>query len=434
MRAPLGLLAITLALACFEEGGPRVTTVGMDDDGPTTSSGSGSTHASETGPSPTDTDPTVDSTGTTAPTETVDTSTGQLPMGICGDGLATPGELCLDGITVVMANAPVVAVRIGPVSGTADPDLVYLIPNQVVIRPGNGSGNFGSAVFDESLMGRTFELADMDGDDQLDLVALVEDGPLRVLLGTGAGFTPSDLDPVGTDPQVMTLGDLDGNGTLDAVIGTGTTAMLVPVLGSGDGEVAPLAGVNGFGAVHGLAMADFTGEGNTDVALAIQGGAIEGVALRPGDGQGGLLMQQTTPGAMSGAVDLAAGDFDGDGNPDLAYISRTDNMLGVLIADGDGGFEPERVLPMGQGPARLVADDLTGNGRDELVVAHADESTLRFVACQADGTPVEAAMVMLPGGTIATDLATGDVNDDGVPDVAVAVRDQNIVRLLLSEP
>ncbi|MCA9710431.1 MAG: VCBS repeat-containing protein, partial [Myxococcales bacterium] len=139
---------------------------------------------------------------TTEPTDTLDTSTSGLPPGECEDGQPTPGELCLGDLTVLMANDTVLAARIGDVSGSPAADVVYLIPTQLVVRVGDGSGDFGGAVFDEAVDGGTFELHDFDGDGDLDVVAIEQNGPLRVLLGNGSGsFTPSDLDPVGNDPR-----------------------------------------------------------------------------------------------------------------------------------------------------------------------------------------------------------------------------------------
>lgn len=150
---------------------------------------------------------------------------------------------------------------------------MYLIPDQVVVRVSFGDGDFGAAVFDQTVMGRRFELADMDDDSVLDIVAIEQDGPLRVLRGSGLGsFSSADLDPVGMDPRALAVGRLDGNGTLDAVVGTDVSSMMFPVTGTGDGTMVPLPPVITFGSVHAIALADFTGEGDLDVALTIQGG------------------------------------------------------------------------------------------------------------------------------------------------------------------
>ncbi len=427
---------MTLATSCFEE----------DPQLPPSMSGSASDSGTTTGPSSatdpstatTTTDPSTSvgptSGTTTDETDSLDSSTTDDPPPIqCEDGLLGPGELCFGELTALMANEPIRAARIGDVSGSPDADIVYLISDQVVVRVGDGRESFGGEVFSASLTADTFELTDFDGDGELDMAAVGVGEMLRVLLGNGSGsFSVSASTAVGAEGQTLAVGDFEDNGAPDVVVGSGGIGMLYPVLGLGDGELAPLPSLPGFGSIWGVAVADFTGDLEMDVALTIEGGVMDGVAFRMGDGTGGFSDQSTTPGTMSGARALVTGDFDDNGTSDIAYTSVTQNAVGVLLSNGEGGFSAEQIIPVGVGPVALATADFTNDGHDDLVVGHQGENGLRFLLAQPDGMLTEGEP--LPLTESIADLATGDVNGDGVPDITAVSDDQPVLLVVLSTP
>lgn len=434
----LGVLAaFSLAAACFEENKPVDTTPGMDgtaSDDDATATGPGATATgpvTDTEPPPTTTLPptstSLDDTATSAESTATD---GPFPIE-CGDGMPAPGELCFEDTTVLMANDLAYSARIGDVSGTPAADVVHLIPDQVVVRVGDGGGNFGPAVFDASVMARRFELADFDDDGELDMAVVETSGLLQLLHGSGAGsFMSAGQVATDSDPQALAVGHFDRDAILDVVVGSGT--MVYAALGDGAGGLAPGPTFSSTGAVMGLAAADFDGNGMTDLALTVDGGGWEGVALCRGAGDGAFQEQETTPGMMPDARGIAVGDFDGDDRPDVAYVSETMDALGVLLGTGGGGFRSELVASTGSGPFVLHADDLDGDGRSELVVGHEGETTLRIFTVSPDGGPSEA--LQIPLAATVTALHSGDVNGDDVPDLAATSSAAQIVTVVLSTP
>lgn len=425
----LGVLAALLAGACFED--PVHVEPGMDGTASGSGTGTGPTTHTATGPD-TDAPPTTMEPVSTSVDDTAapdESSTGEpLPVQ-CGDGTAVVGELCYDDTTVLMANDVTFSARIGDVSSTPATDVVHLISDQVVVRAGNGSGNFGPAVFDASVVARRFELVDFDGDGELDVLAAETSGRLHLLLGTGAGsFASQDEESVGPDPQALAVGDLDGDGALDAVVGSGT--MIHVVLGDGAGGLGPGTSLVGTSPVTGLSLGDVDGDAVLDLALAIDGGDGQGVVLRRGVGDGTFAEQEATPGRLGGARAIVAGDLDGDGATDLAYVSQESQVVGVLLG-GEDGLGPELVAPTGSGPQALHAADLDGDGRLELVVAHQGETTLRVFTVSAGGV---AEALQIPLASPATALHSGDVNGDAVPDLAATSSAAHIVTLVLSTP
>jgi hypothetical protein len=269
----------------------------------------------------------------------------------------------------------------------------------------------------------------MDG--ELDMVVPETGGVLVLLLGSGAGsFLPSDQVPIGSDPQALAVGDLDVDGILDVVVGSGS--MAYTALGDGAGGLAPGPSLSSIGPLMGLALADFDDNGVADLALTVDGGGWQGVALRRGVGDGAFQEQETTPGTMPGARGIAVGDFDGDGIVDVAYVSQTMDAVGVLLGTGGGGFRAELVAATGSGPHVLHAADLDADGHPELVVGHQGETTLRIFTVSPDLGPTEGLQIPLAASVTA--IHSGDVNDDGVPDLAATSTAAQIVTVVLSNP
>jgi hypothetical protein len=156
---------------------------------------------------------------------------------------------------------------------------------------------------------------DLDGDGRDELLSAGLDG-MRVHRSSEASFDevlgalpPSAAAFVGP----LATGDLDGDGTVDAVASSATE--IAVLVNRGDGLLerrAPAVAIDG---ARRIAVADLTGDCLDDVAALDSGGAVRVFAS---DGLGGLAIVSTT-GEL--ARDLAAGDIDGDGAPELVSIS-----------------------------------------------------------------------------------------------------------------
>lgn len=70
----------------------------------------------------------------------------------------------------------------------------------------------------------------------------------------------------------------------------------------------------------------------------------------------------------SGPIDLARGDLDGDGIPDVVAVDGQDNAISVLLGTARGLFHTKVDLSTGTGPDALALGDLDGNGTLDVVV------------------------------------------------------------------
>jgi FG-GAP-like repeat len=115
---------------------------------------------------------------------------------------------------------------------------------------------------------------------------------------------------------------------------------------------------------------------------------------------------------------IVEGDFNEDGNMDVAIANGGDNTLYVLLGKGDGTFQVPQVLyTQGQSPDWLAATSLRSNGHLDLIVSDGDSNSLEVFLGRGDGTFQAGGQLALP--QTPTFVLAGDFNKDGKEDVVV---------------
>jgi hypothetical protein len=256
----------------------------------------------------------------------------------------------------------------GDFDGDADPDLAasQMSGCPLLAFANNGAGSFGSPQSISCTGSPTWGTAlDADGDGLADLVMVdALAGTLNVLLAAGGlAFTP--LAPAATSitPYEASAADLDGDGRPDLVV-SGLEGGVVALTGNGDGTFTEVAALSSMGSdVEVGRAADLDLDGLDDLVAVMADDTLV-IARSLGEGQ---FDAPVTLALAPGFLHLAVLDLTGDPYPEIALTS--DGSMLMLVNDGTGAFTSEQYLlyEFGGG-SRPTAVDLSGNGRDELVI------------------------------------------------------------------
>ncbi|MBW4698767.1 MAG: VCBS repeat-containing protein [Aphanocapsa lilacina HA4352-LM1] len=243
------------------------------------------------------------------------------------------------------------------------------------------------------------------------------------------GFAPALTFGVGDTPRGVTVGDLDGNGTLDILttnLGTGTLSSL---LGNGDGTFANLQNFAVGSRPYAPVLAELNGDGLLDAITANSSSANLSVLISRGNGGFAAAVNYPIDGTFP--ADAAAGDLDGDGDLDIVSANRYSDTLSVLSNNGNGTFGAPRnlVLPARSGPSALVVADLDGDGDLDLVTANVFAAGVSVFLNNGNGTFSAAQNYPAAAGT--SDVVAGDLDGDGDLDLMTANRGADNVSVLL---
>jgi hypothetical protein len=265
----------------------------------------------------------------------------------------------------------------------------------VTVSFGDGKGHFNRGVQPDTGVGYAtnyLAVADLNGDGIPDIVGTAsvvgEDwGQIFVLLGKGNREfeKPAHLASGGFQPQGIAVADLNHDGIPDLVVANfgkqppyGNIAVL---LGNGDGTFAkPVTYQLGqYHDPYGVTLGDFNGDGNIDMAVTTQRSNDVQIFLGRGDG---TFSRQKLYYAGIDPYSVAIADFNGDGIPDLAitnYTSPKHCHVSVLLGDGDGSFQKPIHFPVGLSPVQIVVADFNHDGKPDIATINQGNATVSIL-------------------------------------------------------
>jgi hypothetical protein len=226
---------------------------------------------------------------------------------------------------------------------------------------------------------------------------------------------------VGTGQYLIKVADFNGDGILDAAVISGELAIL---LGNADGTFTQESTSSVSGIVRDLTVGDFNGDGIPDIAV-LQDGGPSTVAVFLGRGDGTFISQPLIPVFSSyGANSIVTGDFDGDGNPDLLVTNYNDGSTALLLGNGEGEFRAVPSPTLGGAGGEAIVADFNGDGIPDVAVftsipeVFAIQPSLSILFGNGDGTFLTSS-VDLPCDQDSA-FGVADFNGDGLADIAVA--------------
>ena len=288
---------------------------------------------------------------------------------------------------------------------------------------------------------------DLNADGIEDLVtanSLSDD--ISVSLGAETGtFGAHNEYAAGDEPIAVVPFMLDADENVDLVVSnhadTEEGRSLSFLRGKGDGTFYPATTLELPAQPYGLAVADFTGDGLDDIAVALYTDGEEGnrIAVIPKT-DAGLGDPIFTPAGVNPTT-IRAADIDGDEHRDLAVVNSYDgdggDSLMLLAGNGDGSFTLAHTFDTDPSPLGLAVGDLNSDELDDFVVTSTMDAdpgnTIMIVRSNAGGG--YGSPELLKVGSSPTDAIIGLFNDDTAPDIVVVesadAEQGNQVRLLL---
>jgi hypothetical protein len=352
--------------------------------------------------------------------------------------LASIGQLSFGSpISTALSSRPVDMVM-ADLNGDGKPDLItfetdqYSTPFGVSVLLGNGNGTFGNPRgFPLNIPDtpKVLAVGDVNGDGKLDIVTAnisINSDPnpsyyysISVALGDGRGYfsapQTSHTRVTSTflyDPTSVVVSDLNGTGMPEIIVGG---QGWVDVWGSNRkgtslSEVAEFVSTPYVAASHttNLAVGDVNGDGRPDIVATDNNYNLVEVLLNTGFNQFSAPQPFNVGGSPSA---VAVGDVNGDGKLDIVTANGPNSTVSVLLGNGNGTFGTPQTYAVAGTPNSIALGDFNGNGRLDIVTAGTE---LEVLPNNGGGT-FGAAQAVGPAGS---SVAVADVNADGLPDIA----------------
>jgi hypothetical protein len=262
------------------------------------------------------------------------------------------------------------SVAVADVNGDGKPDLICANGSTLTVLTNNGSGGFGfNTTLNVGGSPAYVTAADVNGDGEVDLISANWAGTLTVLTNNGSGgFGSNATLSVGSNPRSVVAADMNGDGKVDLISANWGDGTLTVLTNNGSGIFGSNATLNVGGYPCCVTVADVNGDGKPDLICANEASLI----ILTNNGSGGFGSNATLN--VLFPVFVVAADVNGDGKPDLICASPIppgalggDNTLTIFTNDGSGGFGFDGKLATGGAPFSVAAADVNGDGQLDLI-------------------------------------------------------------------
>ncbi len=134
-----------------------------------------------------------------------------------------------------------------------------------------------------------------------------------------------------------------------------------------------------------------------------------------------LHFQSSDYTAGGDTYDIASGDFDGNGYPDVVTANIRANSVSVFLNSGNGSWQPHVDYAVGNAPNSVAVGDFNGDGKLDIAVCNGADGTVSVLLGNGDGAFQPQKVSTVGGNGFVHSLAAGDFNHDGKADLAVTL-------------
>lgn len=263
---------------------------------------------------------------------------------------------------------------------------------------------------------------------------------ITVMLGNGDGTfqTGRDID-VNTFPHAIAIGDFNRDGIKDLAVGGENTELSI-LLGVGNGTFSPPAvmllvpGGDLFSACNDVDVADFNRDGIQDITVPLGNGYGNAIVLGNGDGTF-RVSTRIIADAVAAPQNDALADFNGDGFTDIAraMADGTHGLMQILHGNGDGTFQPpvNYVVPpplSSSGGGWIIAADFNCDAKPDLSMEVRGNNAATDVLLNTSGAvvpptaPTLSALTLNPASVSGGSASIGTVTLSGPTQTSTAVQ------------
>jgi hypothetical protein len=241
---------------------------------------------------------------------------------------------------------------------------------------------------------------------------------------------------IGSNPAILAAGDLDEANGIDLVsanVYSNNVSVLLQGTTAGQFSSASNIALSTTTTTYpnSVAVGDLNGDGLADIAVADQSSGANVYVLLQDTANHGHFLAPITLSSPNAVSSVAIADMNGDGLGDVvatSYDQYGDNGKASVFlqnASSHGTFMTRVDYAAGSVPSAIKVADVDGDGRPDLIVADRGFShsgnygvSVLFQSTTVAGTFLAPVTYVTAYGAI--DVAVGDLNNDGKPDLVVA--------------
>ncbi len=232
-------------------------------------------------------------------------------------------------------------------------------------------------------------------------------------------------------PRWVTVADVNHDGKPDLLVTNADSGTLSVLLGDGKGQFRPSSG-SPFPAGHlpnDIAVGDMNGDGHPDLVIADHQSPYLTILL--GDGKGSFRPAPGSPVDVHSHPHphaVVVGHFTASDKLDVVTESWGNNQIELLQGDGHGGLRtPGTFFQVGHRPyERLRSADFNHDGHPDVVTTNLDDDTATVLLGDGKGGFHEAPGSPFPAGSKPWQVAIDDINGDGNPDLVIIPYDRDV--------